>query len=114
MSRNLWIGVGMAMMFGMVAGHFVMRLRMEKRSQCGPPVKEVLAELDAGCPGELIFENKEGQCLRMWQMPHRMELWLENQKNIHIEDIYYFDHRTKNEPASIRYYVRYQVLKEGK
>ena len=78
----------------------------------GPPVAEVLAELDAGCPGTLVFESADGQCLRMWQMPHRMEMWLEGQKGIRIEDMYYFDHRTSSEPASIRYYVRYQVLKE--
>jgi len=78
----------------------------------GPPVAEVLAELDAGCPGTLVFESADGQCLRMWQMPHRMEMWLEGQKGIRIEDMYYFDHRTAGEPASIRYYVRYQVLKE--
>jgi len=83
------------------------------KSVCsGPPIVEVLAELDAGCPGTLVFEGADGQCLRMWQIPHRMEAWLMGQKNIHIEDMYYFDHRTTNEPASLRYYIRYQVLKE--
>ena len=64
--------------------------------------------------GTLIFESQDGQCLRMWQIPHRMEAWLmlQSQKNIRIEDIYYFDHRTKCEPESLRYYIRYQVLKE--
>ena len=90
----------------------VIRLTKPPPVCSGPPVAEVLAELDAGCPGTLVFESADGQCLRMWQMPHRMEMWLEGQKGIRIEDMYYFDHRTAGEPASIRYYVRYQVLKE--
>lgn len=78
----------------------------------GVPVEAVTTDGKIDIEGTLVFEGADGQCLRMWQIPHRMEMWLMGQKNIRIEDIYYFDHRTTSEPASLRYYIRYQVLKE--
>jgi len=74
-----------------------------------PPVGDIEAEYDNNCPGELIFESESGQCLRMWQIPHRMEWWLSHQEeNIEIQQIFAFDHREPSAPASIRYYVLYR------
>jgi hypothetical protein len=66
-------------------------------------------ELDKGAPGVLIYQSDKGQYLRMWQMPHRMEFWLSSQKNLVIENIYSFDHRSKTSPTDVRYYLQYRI-----
>ena len=59
--------------------------------------------------GVIIYESSDGQVLRMWQIPHRMEAWLMGRNNIIIENMYSFDHRKVNAPASIRYYLQYRT-----
>ena len=79
----------------------------------GVPVESVTKDGKIDVDGTLVFENREGQCIRMWQMEHRMEAWLMGQKDIRVENMYSVL-VPQEHPWQYRFYVRYQMLGEVK